>query len=220
MSNWVPDEEGLGCVICHAEFSLVRRRHHCRKCGALVCGSCSDHFLPLNNEPAARVCDNCEIQLKEAQYVSERLDVNGQIGESLKSSLREKNSEMELYTHFSEKFGDFQKICTQFRHFSKLYDELKMDSAELEREIRSTAQRCLKAESILKETAEIPKEIEKLSLEIGRQQKLMTQLQERMTRHRTLQMSPRSSPVPASPEMSEIRPAAPSLCQIARALLF
>ena len=38
---WVPDTQFSACVLCDAKFSLTRRRHHCRACGKVVCGSCS-----------------------------------------------------------------------------------------------------------------------------------------------------------------------------------
>lgn len=219
MSRWIPDEEGVGCFICHSEFSLIRRRHHCRKCGALVCGNCSDHFLP------DRVCDSCELQLKEASYVTERLDVNGQIGESLKVSLREKTGEIELYKHFSESFPNVSLICRNHREMTQIYDQVKSDSAVIEREIRMVARRCLRAESIANQTAEISREIESYSLQIGRQQKLTTQLHERIDRMRSEGPRPGSaSPSIRSrspePSVCEIRPVAATLCQLTKKLLF
>jgi len=40
---WVPDKDAAACNICCARFSLLRRRHHCRMCGQVVCASCSSH---------------------------------------------------------------------------------------------------------------------------------------------------------------------------------
>ncbi|KAG5176895.1 hypothetical protein JKP88DRAFT_333800 [Tribonema minus] len=37
----VPDRTALACMVCSAMFNIVRRRHHCRRCGACVCGACS-----------------------------------------------------------------------------------------------------------------------------------------------------------------------------------
>ena len=34
-------EDGPICNHCGSEFSAVNRRHHCRKCGALVCVVCA-----------------------------------------------------------------------------------------------------------------------------------------------------------------------------------
>jgi hypothetical protein len=31
--NWVPDTESDVCMACHAAFTFVKRRHHCRNCG-------------------------------------------------------------------------------------------------------------------------------------------------------------------------------------------
>jgi len=40
---WVPDKDAAACNVCCARFSLLRRRHHCRMCGQVVCASCSSH---------------------------------------------------------------------------------------------------------------------------------------------------------------------------------
>lgn len=36
---WVPD--GPACLVCGAAFSVGLRRHHCRRCGLLVCTACA-----------------------------------------------------------------------------------------------------------------------------------------------------------------------------------
>ena len=42
----VPDGSTPACMICGKHFNfLLRRRHHCRRCGAQ--GACSNHRLPL-----------------------------------------------------------------------------------------------------------------------------------------------------------------------------
>lgn len=44
----VPDGATPACMICGTYFRfLLRRRHHCRRCGACVCDGCSPHRLPL-----------------------------------------------------------------------------------------------------------------------------------------------------------------------------
>eukprot|EP00095_Tigriopus_kingsejongensis_P007541 maker-scaffold104_size368486-snap-gene-2.30 protein:Tk07541 transcript:maker-scaffold104_size368486-snap-gene-2.30-mRNA-1 annotation:"fyve finger containing protein" len=59
---WVPDAEAPVCMLCkRSQFSLVNRRHHCRKCGAVVCGACSARKATLPNQSTKplRVCDCC-----------------------------------------------------------------------------------------------------------------------------------------------------------------
>lgn len=37
---WVPDTSHDSCMQCDQKFSLLKRRHHCRCCGELLCASC------------------------------------------------------------------------------------------------------------------------------------------------------------------------------------
>ncbi|XP_065844566.1 pleckstrin homology domain-containing family F member 2-like isoform X2 [Oscarella lobularis] len=59
---WVPDSEAPVCMVCtKTKFTALNRRHHCRKCGLVVCSKCSSqkYLLPhIANKPL-RVCDNC-----------------------------------------------------------------------------------------------------------------------------------------------------------------
>ena len=225
--NWVPDEEGNGCSICHSEFSLTRRRHHCRECGALVCGYCSDHFVVLPGEASeVRICDNCEIKMKEAAVASERMDVNVQITESLKSALKEKANEIELFKNFllhviegedlkiidSEKFGKVRvsvsDLCSELESVSSIYSDLKMASLDLERDIRAVAKRCLQAEQASRDGLVTAREIEEYSKQIGLQAKLIDQLRQRIDRLSGPQQagSPVLRPVTRPPPMSPMSP--------------
>ncbi|RKP36385.1 hypothetical protein BJ085DRAFT_21759, partial [Dimargaris cristalligena] len=38
---WEPDEAARHCRLCERRFTLFVRRHHCRRCGILVCDPCS-----------------------------------------------------------------------------------------------------------------------------------------------------------------------------------
>lgn len=72
---WQPDGDTASCVLCESTFTFFNRRHHCRKCGRVVCASCSAQHvkyfpnsrivLPDNSLIRAnpldhyRTCDEC-----------------------------------------------------------------------------------------------------------------------------------------------------------------
>ncbi|KAJ3315357.1 hypothetical protein HDV04_003750 [Boothiomyces sp. JEL0838] len=59
---WMPDESAQSCLVCFNKFTFFNRKHHCRSCGILVCGACSQNsfYIPSRNgEKKARVCDTC-----------------------------------------------------------------------------------------------------------------------------------------------------------------
>ncbi|TDG99134.1 hypothetical protein EPR50_G00208230 [Perca flavescens] len=61
--DWVPDTKHHICMVCQRErFTMFNRRHHCRRCGRLVCHACSEHKMPVEGCPEdeeVRVCDPC-----------------------------------------------------------------------------------------------------------------------------------------------------------------
>lgn len=61
--QWMPDNTSSHCTRCTEPFTMfTRRKHHCRSCGSLVCGSCSEKeaVIPdLGYHKPVRVCDSC-----------------------------------------------------------------------------------------------------------------------------------------------------------------
>ena len=45
--KWQSDAEVSECPICHRPFSFWYRKHHCRKCGRVVCSNCSPHRITI-----------------------------------------------------------------------------------------------------------------------------------------------------------------------------
>lgn len=45
--RWQPDAEVSECPICRRPFGFLFRRHHCRKCGRVVCNDCSPHRITI-----------------------------------------------------------------------------------------------------------------------------------------------------------------------------
>ncbi|XP_041744369.2 RUN and FYVE domain-containing protein 2 isoform X1 [Coregonus clupeaformis] len=61
---WLNDKDATHCKLCEKEFSISRRKHHCRNCGEIFCNACSDNELPLPASPKpVRVCDTCHALL-------------------------------------------------------------------------------------------------------------------------------------------------------------
>ncbi|VUZ49311.1 unnamed protein product [Hymenolepis diminuta] len=58
-AEWVKDEQATMCALCYRRFTHVRRRHHCRACGKIFCGTCSGYKAVVENLGPAqvRVCE-------------------------------------------------------------------------------------------------------------------------------------------------------------------
>lgn len=65
---WIPDEMTNQCMQCDQKFSLIKRRHHCRACGLLLCASCcSEKFYLYYLKAEGRICLPCHDILLKAQ---------------------------------------------------------------------------------------------------------------------------------------------------------
>ncbi len=45
--NWVPNNLAQSCYGCHIHFSFYRGKHHCRRCGNIFCGNCSNKKIAM-----------------------------------------------------------------------------------------------------------------------------------------------------------------------------
>jgi hypothetical protein len=71
---WMSDKASKKCMRCGAKFTLLRRRHHCRLCGDLLCDKCSSRRIKSLGEEASsveiRACDRCaEDYEREKEFV-------------------------------------------------------------------------------------------------------------------------------------------------------
>lgn len=68
--QWLDDSARTKCALCDATFGTFTRKHHCRRCGEIVCDKCSGHTKNVAHpavKPKAkeaekqpvRVCDAC-----------------------------------------------------------------------------------------------------------------------------------------------------------------
>ena len=74
---WEQDSNAVQCYNCSIAFTLVERRHHCRRCGNVFCERCSSKRIELllfQLRTPARVCDNCfRIAPRENEFVGVHL---------------------------------------------------------------------------------------------------------------------------------------------------
>ncbi|ETW05673.1 hypothetical protein H310_03393 [Aphanomyces invadans] len=60
--DWVRDSERHRCHVCTRNFTKLRRRHHCRVCGEVVCYNCllkKYAELPVKGRTDVKVCMSC-----------------------------------------------------------------------------------------------------------------------------------------------------------------
>ncbi|KAF2002033.1 FYVE-domain-containing protein, partial [Amniculicola lignicola CBS 123094] len=47
LPSWQPDSDVTHCRVCGSQFTFFYRKHHCRKCGRVVCSACSPHRITI-----------------------------------------------------------------------------------------------------------------------------------------------------------------------------
>ena len=82
---WISDDDVSTCMCCNeTQFSMFNRRHHCRRCGRVVCKTCSQHVTIIKNRPV-RTCKDCYQQMQtnptpsSTTTTSARPETNNQI---------------------------------------------------------------------------------------------------------------------------------------------
>ncbi|KAD3069321.1 hypothetical protein E3N88_37201 [Mikania micrantha] len=67
-NNWVID--ATHCQGCSSQFTFINRKHHCRRCGGLFCGSCTQQrmYLRGQGESPVRICEPCKTLEEAARF--------------------------------------------------------------------------------------------------------------------------------------------------------
>ncbi|VDP33979.1 unnamed protein product, partial [Schistosoma margrebowiei] len=53
---------GRNCASCNRSFTLIWRRHHCRRCGHIFCSKCCNYWQSIEglaNSKPVRICSEC-----------------------------------------------------------------------------------------------------------------------------------------------------------------
>ena len=66
-SGWVADTMSKNCCQCSAAFGIMKRRHHCRACGNLICSRCTATHVAVG-----KVCTLCNQILIQYRRVQDR----------------------------------------------------------------------------------------------------------------------------------------------------
>lgn len=77
---WTPDSEATNCLHCNVKFTVVKRRHHCRACGLVLCSKCCclKHKLTYMDNQEARVCTKCfEVLTSQEEHTEDTDNTSG-----------------------------------------------------------------------------------------------------------------------------------------------
>uniref|UniRef100_V9KI26 FYVE, RhoGEF and PH domain-containing protein 2-like protein n=1 Tax=Callorhinchus milii TaxID=7868 RepID=V9KI26_CALMI len=106
--RWIRDNHVTMCMRCKEAFNpITRRRHHCRACGYVVCGKCSDYKAELQYDEnrTNRVCRDCYVVLKGAAEGDDREKEKKKGILEKESAEASQNSLMCSFLHFTEGVG-------------------------------------------------------------------------------------------------------------------
>ncbi|GMH48219.1 hypothetical protein TL16_g00240 [Triparma laevis f. inornata] len=101
--RWVPNKEKSSCTKCNCKFDWVKRRHHCRRCGEVFCGDCTNKkaLLPANTaakesdtKNPRRVCTDCYDSVESMQEQLAMQDSNAMRTNEIEDKNRYLNSPM------------------------------------------------------------------------------------------------------------------------------
>ncbi|XP_047358704.1 zinc finger FYVE domain-containing protein 16-like isoform X1 [Vespa velutina] len=70
---WIPDSNASSCMLCDLKFTVLKRRHHCRACGKVLCSKCCNmkYKLEYQGNIHSRVCVACYQLLMKAENQQE-----------------------------------------------------------------------------------------------------------------------------------------------------
>lgn len=99
LPQWEPDTGVSKCPICGTTFSFWYRKHHCRKCGRVVCANCSPHRITIPRQFIVHPPEDATPSPNTAKAGAEVVDLTGDDdapGEVANSEDRPQSSEYRI----------------------------------------------------------------------------------------------------------------------------
>lgn len=129
--NWIKDEDSMQCMCCkRAIFTMLTRRHHCRRCGRVVCHSCSTNRLKIQNlyeDIPVRVCSDCFKQTQAMEAKSSERATASNTNTEVEKKKKSKENDWQLsgnLTHdkllreeFSYEYAPSTHLCLSILSF-------------------------------------------------------------------------------------------------------
>ena len=78
LPRWQPDSEVSECPICGRAFAFWYRKHHCRKCGRVVCAACSPHRITIPRQFIVHPPTDPESGIVSSPSTVEVIDLTGE----------------------------------------------------------------------------------------------------------------------------------------------
>jgi len=124
-SHWMPDQLCRTCYACGTQFTVFRRRHHCRLCGQVFCNRCSSFFVEIvagvmNNQlqqhPDVKTIRTCKM-------CYEQVSASGPNGLSIYNSNTGQEIKQKTLTGLGNSdAGDKEQHTGIIRSFSQIQD--------------------------------------------------------------------------------------------------
>lgn len=134
---WQPDSEVSECPICSRQFTFWFRKHHCRKCGRVVCATCSPHRITI---PRQFIVHPPESMRRESTIGPSHpliIDLTGEDGSSARPEIQPSWANSQRTSNPSLGGGEEVRLCNPCVPDPQPSPQATMDLAEFLRQGRT-----------------------------------------------------------------------------------
>ena len=129
-NKWENDCDVLNCTNCSDKFNFLLRKHHCRKCGKIFCGTCLTEFYMFNSPH--KVCRNCLYDLRNSLIVdkNELCRFYGEL--EMYREMYRKQVEKKYINTYTQTVIENKNNCTQTSDISKSTETIYTQTNNIE----------------------------------------------------------------------------------------